>query len=387
MTGKFNIIMLNMSTMYERQQGIVNRNFFVLRELAGRPEVAKILAVDFLPTGMPGRYGSGIRMAAYYVRNFWLTRGDTIEFGLRDRVILVEPNFYNFSTLRSDGVLEKIAQLAGKYLNNGAENILWSYNPFLAEAFSRLPAKIKIFDAVDNWLANPIYKNSRAQLQEGYDKIKRQADLIFTVSPELVSFFGSRAGVYCVPNGVDIEMFAATSSVPRDLAQLERPIIGYVGNIQERLDTDLLKILAEKNPEKSFVLIGPIRPTMAAKLPRMKNIYYLGRKPYAEAVKYLQNFDIGIVPHRTDAFVKSMDPLKIYDYLAAGLPVVSTVPPNDSSLNQWVELASTPMEFHQKLNLALTQKDQRSQRQQAAQAHSWSNRMDKMWQYIWTYQS
>ena len=129
-----------------------------------------------------------------------------------------------------------------------------------------------------------------------------------------------------LPNGVDFARFAAPSGMrPADLAPIRRPIAIYVGTIEEWFDFDALNALTERLPDVSFVLIGP--DAMArARLVARPNLHVLGRRPYPEIPAYLHAADVGLIPfdvHGHRALVDSIHPLKLYEYLAAGLPVVA----------------------------------------------------------------
>ena len=112
---------------------------------------------------------------------------------------------------------------------------------------------------------------------------------------------------------------------PRDLARIPRPIVGYAGNLSARIDVALLRGIAERHPEWSIVLIGAARPDAAIHaLADLPNVHLLGVRPHAEIGAYVRHFDVAIVPHVDDALTRSMSPLKIGLYCAAGVPVVST---------------------------------------------------------------
>jgi glycosyltransferase involved in cell wall biosynthesis len=122
-----------------------------------------------------------------------------------------------------------------------------------------LGQKFTIFDAVDNWLNHSSYQKYKEQLKASYDLIEKQADLIFTVSPNLVHFFGDQPNVYWLPNGVDTKHYSQKFSlINRDIADIPKPVIGYIGVIQDRVDLKLLEHLAVANPSKSIVLVGPV---------------------------------------------------------------------------------------------------------------------------------
>ncbi len=129
-----------------------------------------------------------------------------------------------------------------------------------------------------------------------------------------------------LPNGVDFSMFSlARDGPPPDLTPISRPIAIYVGTMDHWFDFDAVNALTDGLPDVSFVLIGPDRMARD-RLVRRPNLHLLGRRPYAEVPAYLHAADVGLIPfdvvgHR--ALVDAIHPLKLYEYLAAGLPVVA----------------------------------------------------------------
>lgn len=131
----------------------------------------------------------------------------------------------------------------------------------------------------------------------------------------------------CVPNGVDVAHFAMSRPLPTDLAAIPAPRAIYVGSLGAWLDFDLVARTAARLPQVSFVVIGPKGDAtpQAATLPG--NVHVLGPRPYAAIPAYLAGSDVGLIPFRRqgmEAFVDDINPLKLYEYMAAGLPVVST---------------------------------------------------------------
>jgi len=206
--------------------------------------------------------------------------------------------------------------------------VLFLWNPLSRGVIGKLGEELLVFDAVDNWLEHPELNYAKREIKEGYEEIKKEADLIFTVSHSLKSFFEeNRTNVYCIPNGVDINFFQIDrkGNIPRDIKNVSPPIVGYAGKIQERIDVSLMGFLAENLPGINFVFIGQIinRKTIKSLL-RYKNIHYLGDKHYSLLSYYLSCFDICIIPHKISRLTLSMNPIKLYEYLAAGKPVVTT---------------------------------------------------------------
>jgi glycosyltransferase involved in cell wall biosynthesis len=132
-----------------------------------------------------------------------------------------------------------------------------------------------------------------------------------------------RDDIEIVPNGVDPLVFSGSYSRPADLPT--GPIVGYAGKLAERIDAELVAATARSMPGVTFVFLGPIlQPSAIAAMRGIPNILLLGDRSYDRLPGYLGHFDIGWIPHRVGAGETGGDPIKLYEYWAAGLPVVST---------------------------------------------------------------
>ncbi|KKT22224.1 MAG: Glycosyl transferase group 1 [Parcubacteria group bacterium GW2011_GWE1_43_8] len=159
--------------------------------------------------------------------------------------------------------------------------VLWSYLPTFVGYFGSVGEQVAVFDAVDNWLEHSSYTKVKERIKVNYQTIRTKADLIFTTAADLAKLFNLPEGCIFVPNGVDFERInQAPRLTGRDIAQLPRPIIGYIGTIQEdRVDVELIRYLAEANPQKSFVLIGGVWPGLRKKIKeRLQSLPNLGKR-------------------------------------------------------------------------------------------------------------
>ncbi len=381
---KLNILMFNMSAYSDWQKGISNRNRHVLEQFLISEKVNKILAVDYLPHTFK-------RAVKIFFRDL-LGRpwpGRTIWRSPFFKARRVSDKLAVCST-----VLNKIApstfwrQLKKLLVKLEFDDyLIWSYYPLELGWLTELKGQLKVFDAVDNWAEHPAYKKFAEQLQKNYQLIDEQADVIFTVSSELANLFSHQEKVHWLPNGVDLKHYQADYAiVNRDIGNLPRPIIGYLGTIQDRLDQDLVAYLAKSNSEKSFVLAGPVwYPKIKARFRGQKNLYFLGRKTYEEAPMYLQQFDVAIIPHKADKFIKSTDPMKLYEYLACGKPVVSTQGVKQDNLDSLIAVTTDWQQFNQAINAALTgdNYEQQQARIAAVKDQSWLKRTERMLELIY----
>jgi glycosyltransferase involved in cell wall biosynthesis len=409
---KLNIIMFGMSNYTDWQHGIANRNYHVLQTLAKIERVGKIVAIDFLPIGFNWE-----RKVKYFYRNLlkgvkacdakkriYVGSGETRFGDLTSRCYQITSKIYVYSSInRLNIILSELAKIKERLeLDN---LIVWSYNPFIADLQKikqALDVKSVIFDAVDDWSKHSVYRDKKEILENNYQKIKKEADIIFTVAKELAEglFGGSVAtpptppyqggGVHWIPNGVDVEHFSKKLKIPDDLKNIKKPIIGYEGVIQDRLDIDLIKYLAQKNQDKSFVFVGwlwrGLDEIINHEFANLENVIFLGRRTYDELPAYIQAFDVAIIPHKVDEFTKSMNPLKMYEYLACGKPIVSTDVSGVGEFANFIKVADSKEEFSKYINEALGQDNEelKQKRVEAVARHSWEDRVDRMLEIILT---
>jgi teichuronic acid biosynthesis glycosyltransferase TuaH len=379
--SQYDVIMFGMSNYSEWDRGVSNRNYHVLKELLNKPEINKVLYVDYLP--LTWKRALRILKKDIFVNKKNATvvkRSATFKVSkISEKLYVYSDINFVFSPLMT---VKNIMKVALK-LNFG-DLVLWSFNPFIAPYWQKFGSKLIVFDAVDNWSAHSSYTKVQGRLKKAYELVKNEADIIYTVSKNLLNFFEDQPNVHWVSNGVDfIHYNKQYSLINRDIADVKKPIIGYIGIIQEKVDLDLVHYLAEKNPDKSIVLVGPIwdeQSLQKKELKNYKNIYFLGYKSYEEAPMYIQQFDIGIVPHRATDFSVSTNPMKVYEYLACGKPVVSTENVGTENMNEIIKVATGYEEFNQLVNQELKNNSdlQVQTRQEFAKKYSWYNTVEKM---------
>jgi len=382
---QINIIMFNMSKYSDWQKKVVNRNFHVLHNLVKRGEVNKIIAVDFLPFNFK-------KAIKTYLSDQILkdTRGTIIYGDLTSQCWQISSKILVYSTI--DSVLNKtriIIELNKIIDKENMKNnlIIWNYNPMYIDYFDKFNQKLNIFDAVDNWLEHSSYASYIDKLKQNYQTIKAESDLIFTVSENLKNeLFNNQENVHWLPNGVDLEYFQSITEISPKLKNIPKPIIGFLGILQDRIDTDILLTLAKNIPDKSIVLAGPVWSDFPKeKLSEFKNVYFLGPIKYEEIPALYNGFDVGIIPYKVNEFIRSTDPMKFYEYLAAGLPVVSTYVPGIERFGNLIKVAKSPEEFNQLVNQALKEKRELTpEKLEVLKNNTWQNRIEEMLQFIYS---
>ena len=163
---------------------------------------------------------------------------------------------------------------------------------------------------------------------------------------------------------------------------LSRPIIGYAGVINEKLDLDLLRVVAQSHHEWQFVFIGPDAMRYEREqldvLRSLPNVHFLGSKPVADLPAYVRACDVCLIPYKQNEWTRHISPLKLYEYLAAGVPIVATPIPATVEMAETLWLASTPEAFGHAIAAGLAaDSPHRRQRQQAlAQNNTWERRLE-----------
>lgn len=201
-----------------------------------------------------------------------------------------------------------------------------------------------VADLIDDqraWDINPKY---RAKLNESYSETLGAADIVFANCQPLAQAMQPFAStqINVVPNGAERFEHLPKSDVPSVLQEIKGPIAGYVGNLRDRLDWTLLHEVVAMLPEVSFVFYGPSNDNPNAdSLALYSNVYMLGVVSYAELPFHLQHIDVALVPHLNNQLTERMNPLKVYNYFAAGLPIVSSEVSNLEMLGSALRTAST----------------------------------------------
>lgn len=213
---------------------------------------------------------------------------------------------------------------------------------------------ITVADIVDDQRAFPGREAHRKRLVEAYETVLRDADVVVSNCEAVQAGFADiRTDINVVPNGAEVFNLDENWSVPEEFLGLPRPILGYVGNLRDRVDLDLIRKTAERNAHGSVVLIGSAhgRPEVL-ELGKLPNIHLLGVRPYSEAVRFIRAFDVAIMPHLRNELSENMNPLKLYVYFALGVPIVTTEVANIGDIAPFAAVAETHEAFLQAVSEA-----------------------------------
>jgi glycosyltransferase involved in cell wall biosynthesis len=261
--------------------------------------------------------------------------------------------------------------------------ILWAYVPQAELLLAALHPELVVYHCVDDIAAQPGIDGPSFRASE--TRFAERADLVLASAPTIAARLRTIShNVLYVPNVADVELFStALRDGPLDtgMAALPTPRIVFTGAIvTTKLDLHLLVSLAQLRPDWSFALVGPVGPgdprADVSPLEAQPNIHLLGGRRYEELPRILRAAHAGLIPYALNDLTRSIFPMKVYEYLAAGLPVVSTPLPSLVGVDG-VESAPSAEEIAQLLDRALADDTPaaRAARSHAAAAHSWEHRL------------
>lgn len=252
-----------------------------------------------------------------------------------------------------------------------------SWLPLVSELQKLFGYKI-LFDCVDNVSGFPNIHKARIKEEEVLVKC---SDLVVVSSDTLFVKIKEHANkIICIPNAGDFSHFSKSTS-EHLLRDFPKPVVGYFGAIAEWFDTNLIEFIAKKRNDITFVFIGDTYGSNLKKLMNLDNVYFLGERPYSEIPKYLIEFDVCLIPFKMTKLIQDTHPIKIYEYFAAGKPVVTTDIPALHKMNDLCYIAKNSNDFLAKLDLALNEKnpDLVNRRIEFSSKNTWQERINLLY--------
>jgi glycosyltransferase involved in cell wall biosynthesis len=264
--------------------------------------------------------------------------------------------------------------------------ILWAYVPQAEVLIDALEPSLIVYHCVDDIAAHG--RIDSASFRAAEERFAARADLVLASAPALAERLRTISDhVMDAPNVADTELFSrALEPGPLDpgMAALKAPRIVFTGAIvAAKLDLPMLAELARLRPSWSFALVGPIGPgeprADVSQLEAEPNIHLLGPRRYGELPDVLRAADAGLIPYARNTLTESIFPMKVYEYLAAGLPVVATPLPSLSGVSD-IATARDAAGIAELLGeaLAADNPERRAERSRAAASHSWERRLDEI---------
>jgi len=304
---------------------------------------------------------SGLQIPSYYM-NINL-------FNSPKGIKQINPYFYLFNQVDIKPYLKNIKPVIYFTLPDHINSIN-QYNPSLV-----------VFDSVDE------PSEEFEPWSHHYHRAVQLADVVLATSDKLYKMAANvNPNTHLVPNGCDYDYFSRASykdmAIPEDMKNIKGPVIGFMGAIATWCDLRLVDRLAVNFPHCSIVMIGPFYNVTA--VPQRPNIYWLGLKSYQQLAAYVQKFDVGIIPFRISSMVESINPIKMWEYMASGIPIVTTAIPEARKYHDLVLCSENEEEFMQNIKLALNNdsSERKNQRMALAQQNSWIIRAQQIVQII-----
>jgi glycosyltransferase involved in cell wall biosynthesis len=275
---------------------------------------------------------------------------------------------------------------AMRALGSGAP-VAWCTVPHVAGFVGDIGARAIVYHCIDDYSSLPGVDAEAVRAMD--DSLARRADLVIAASgPVFESRRTLNPNTVLVPHGVDFEHFARACRgqlpTPPELSDVSGPIVGFTGLIERWIDVDLVGWLAGELPHATFIMVGRVA-IPAERLPQAPNLRWLGPRPYERLPEYGARFDAAIIPYRLNAQVHAANPLKLREYLAMGLPVVSVGTPEIDKFEHVVRIARTREAFRDALAEALLERRDATgieQRQAVASEGTWAKRVDEIWGHV-----
>ncbi|MEI6484657.1 MAG: glycosyltransferase [Sphingomonadales bacterium] len=258
--------------------------------------------------------------------------------------------------VKRNGVL---AGLLTRLLAGEVPAVAWYYTPMALEFSRHLGADVTVYDNMDEL---SLFAQADSRIVRLEAELMARAHVVFTGGHSLFEAKRHRhRNIHAVPSSIDVAHFrrdpAAPAAEPADLAAIPHPRIGFFGVIDERMDMALVGALADLRRDSQFVMVGPVVKIDPATRPQRPNIHWLGGRDYARLPAYLHHWDCGFMPFALNDATRFISPTKTPEYLAAGLPVVST--PVRDVVNPYaalglVRIGATAEEFAAAIDQAIT---------------------------------
>ncbi len=277
---------------------------------------------------------------------------------------------------------------------NMSDPILWVFQYNLGEMVGHLQERLSIYHAVDEYSAytsaqsgvnGSSWQNTVRRMEAD---VIQASDLVFVTSPLLYqSKKHLHSHIYWVPNGVDYDLFAAKNQDGTNLPELagaSRPLIGYSGVINEKLDLVLLNRLAQERPYWQFLFVGPVTLRhdldLLRTLARQPNTHFVGRQALEALPAYMLACDACLIPYKQNEWTRNISSLKLYEYMATGVPIVTTDIPAAREFSDIVWIDADAGGFTQAIEQALSadSRERRARQQAVARQHTWDQRVEAL---------
>ncbi|WP_169824225.1 glycosyltransferase [Clostridium formicaceticum] len=291
---------------------------------------------------------------------------------------------YCNKTQRKDKYLEALSENLTichdmKRLIESAEkaDVVWVIDPRQRDLKGLFKEKLFLYDCVDDF---PF-------LQNDHYKMLKIADIVLATSNPLYHAIAKyRKDLYLVPNGCDYKHFSERNKLSID-CQIKNAlgIIGYIGALAPWVDYKLLELIAAEKPKHTLLLVGASLGNIA--MPKKNNIVYVGHQSYDKVPSFLSMMDVTLIPFRKNKITYATNPIKMYEYLSQGKPIVSAALPEVMPFARYLYVAKNHKDFIDHIDKALVENDSEilAQRKEIARRNAWEKRIDNIEEIISSY--
>jgi len=240
--------------------------------------------------------------------------------------------------------------------------VAWFTHPFHYHYLGLAEEDVAVYECYDDFvsMSGRIISRRVIQLEEG---LSRETDIVLATAETLYDRLrGKNSNTHYFPNAVDFELFNQATEpgtlIAPELRSIPHPIIGFMGNLCDWFDLVLLQEVIQMQREWSFIFVGEVAPNirpLAKQLQALPNTFFLGWQDYYALPSFLKGFDVAIMPYKHNELVQSVNPNKMYQLMAAGVPIVSTSVREITKFRETVELADSPAELYTAIEHSISQ--------------------------------
>lgn len=322
----------------DRWDGVWRRRHFLAREFAAMGR--RVLFVE-----PPRWFRPGGRL-------------DAVPKEVMERVFVFSPwkvAPHSVEIMRRADLAVAAAQAGGAARRLGLQRpVAWVTAEFAVHVADAVAPRCVVYDVTDDWTQADLGDVERGQIGRDDAAMLLRADMVFAVSRRLEELKAQRhPRVVWLPNGVRPELYERQYPWPQELSGVARPIAGYAGTLhRDRIDVGLVVEAARRGAGRfAFVFVGPNRlpPSATRELEACPNVKLIPEQPPEGLPAFVAAFDVCVIPHLVSPFTDSLDPIKLYEYLAAGKPVVSTGVQGVMPYREFVDVADDAEAFAAKI--------------------------------------
>lgn len=318
------------------------------------------------PQHLLSRFGKDMNVYFFEEPLFDSDQEDYLNISVKEEKLrVITPHLCKHKNERGLTVSAITALLANFFKKSVLEDwTFWYYTPMAFQFSEKFKPKLTVYDCMDELSA---FKFAPEELPALEKRLMNRADLVFTGGHSLYEAKKDQHNnIFPFPSSIEKEHFAKARKQcrePKDQACINGQKIGFYGVIDERFDIELIRGIAEQRPDWQLMLIGPVVKIDEATLPKYSNIHYLGQRSYDELPAYLSGWDVALIPFLLNDSTRYISPTKTPEYLAAGIPVVSTsikdvIKPY--GIKKLVSIATGVNEFIQAIDLELNKPNRKA---------------------------